>query len=137
MYGCLLIERHCFLAHWILSYRRKAPGCGSCSRDTHKTSLWLIPLRAQVTSLTPQGPIGKFVCTMRTFSTLCLLHQLLLKEMYTGMFADKDPPRKQHEPMTTDDPMDFVDFDEVRAWCVGVSALFLVGGDSWGAKAEA
>uniref|UniRef100_A0A7S3VMN3 JmjC domain-containing protein n=1 Tax=Dunaliella tertiolecta TaxID=3047 RepID=A0A7S3VMN3_DUNTE len=69
----------------------------------------------QVTSLTPQGPIGKFACKMRTFSALSLLHQQLLKELYLGMFAHKNPPRGQHEMMTVKDPLDFVDFVEAMA----------------------
>ncbi|KAF5836349.1 hypothetical protein DUNSADRAFT_6036 [Dunaliella salina] len=72
-------------------------------------------ITVQVTSLTPQGPIGKFACTMRTFSALSLLHQQLLKELYLGMFALKNPPRGQHEMMTAKDPLDFVDFVEAMA----------------------
>lgn len=84
-----------------------------------RCSLAVLPL-LQVISLTPQGPIGKFVCKMRTFSTLCLLHQVLLKEMFHGMFVHKHPPRGQHETMTAKDPLDYVDFVEVCAGGWGV-----------------
>lgn len=47
--------------------------------DLMPTYLLSITHTPQVISLTPQGPIGKFACTMRTFSTLSLLHQVLLK----------------------------------------------------------
>jgi len=84
-------------------------------------------LRApQVTALTLQGPIGKFACRMRTFATLCLLHDLLLKELFLALFANKSPPRGQMEPMTTADPMDFVDFVEVRGGAAGASAACML-----------
>lgn len=70
--------------------------------------------RAQVLTLTSDGPIGKFVCRLRTLMVLCLTHMRLLKELFEGAFAGRPAPNKHMLPMTLDDPLDFVDFTEVR-----------------------
>ncbi len=66
-------------------------------------------------TLTADGPIGKFMCKLRTLMTLSLLHQRLLKELYYAAFANRPAPIKQYDMMTSSDDLDFYDWTEVRA----------------------
>uniref|UniRef100_A0A7S0WZB7 JmjC domain-containing protein n=1 Tax=Chlamydomonas leiostraca TaxID=1034604 RepID=A0A7S0WZB7_9CHLO len=72
-------------------------------------------LEAQVTAITSEGPVGKFVCRLHTFVTLCTLHMRLTRELFAAAFADTHPPKGQNEWMTSKDELDFVDFTEAMA----------------------
>lgn len=93
-----------------------AIGCGTLSCATAVETVrefitHVVP--SQVTALTCEGPVGKFVCRMHTFSTLCTLHMRLQRELFNAAFADTHPPKGQHEWMTSKDDLDFIDFTEV------------------------
>lgn len=64
-------------------------------------------------TLTIEGPIGRLQIKLRTFVTLCMLHQRMLNELFDAVFVGRQPPKGCHEMMTRKDPLDFVDFLEV------------------------
>eukprot|EP00798_Chlamydomonas_sp_ICE-L_P003125 gene3125-13137_t len=62
------------------------------------------------TLLTSDGPVGRLNLQLRTFVALSVLHTRLLRELFLGKFAFNCP--RGMEPMTSEDPMDFYDFEE-------------------------
>jgi hypothetical protein len=67
-------------------------------------------------TLTCEGPIGKFACKLRTLVTISLLHSRLIEELFRARFAGRRPPMTQMEAMSASEPLDLVDFTEVRRW---------------------
>ena len=67
-------------------------------------------LDCEATCLTQEGPIGRIHCRLRTFLTLAVLQERLLRDLFATRFCTS--PVRGLEPMTLDDPLDFYDFLE-------------------------